>query len=390
MLAVSVWASPVTAPDPAGQASSGPLRIDQLAAGPAVAWSQVVLPGSVDPLTITPLGDHVLAGVSVSVLGAGGLPAPVSPQMMLLANDGTITRVPLAPHSPYAFQAAWTSVVTQGERILAIGGARGGAHGNVRWTVWRGTGAGVEEYPQEFSVFGGWGAGDLVSAVITPDGEALLGTWGGAQAGLDAAVWLPTGDDWARQDPAGTALESTRQLLVGARTAVGAGRGILLVGSMIRLGQASVNQLAAVWRSTAGNVGWRRVELPDAGRRSEALAAACDGARCTVVGQVDGLLARWRLDGDAAVRDLSLPRVLSPESDPVAAPLRIGGRDVQLASDRGRLVALTDRDGVWVRSSGPPGWPLAGALVGDSLYVLMRTGPDGAATVWRTDAHDWR
>ena len=95
-------------------------------------------------------------------------------------------------------------MATDGARVIAIGGANGGAHANVRWTTWAGTAAGVVELPQSFYTFGGWGAGDLVEAVVTPSGDALVGSWGGARAGLDTAVWTFADRTWTRQDPAGT------------------------------------------------------------------------------------------------------------------------------------------------------------------------------------------
>lgn len=96
----------------------------------------------------------------------------------------------LTPRSGYAPETRWVSLAKDQTRILNIGGARGGSHGNVRWTTCSGTAANVEETPQSFYAFGGWGAGDLVDVVVLSGGDAIIGTWQGAQAGLDAAVWL--------------------------------------------------------------------------------------------------------------------------------------------------------------------------------------------------------
>ena len=65
---------------------------------------------------------------------------------------------------------------------------------------------GLVEQPQSFNTFGGWGAGNLVDAVTTTAGSALIGSWGSDKAGLDAAAWLPSGAKWIRQSSAGTAL----------------------------------------------------------------------------------------------------------------------------------------------------------------------------------------
>ena len=144
------------------------------------------------------------------------------------------------PAVPYAPVARWYSVATDGTRIIAIGGANGGAHANVRWTTWSGTPAGVDELLQSFYAFGGWGAGELVDAVITPGGDALVGSWGGAKAGLDAAVWTFADRVWTRQDPAGTALESTATVLVGPRGATRDGDGSSSRGPLCTWTRASV------------------------------------------------------------------------------------------------------------------------------------------------------
>lgn len=260
----------------------------------------------------------------------------------------------------------------------------------MRWTVWSGTGAGVEELPQDFSVFGGWGAGDLAAAVSTPTGDVLVGTWGGAQTGLDAVTYPRSGDAFARQDPAGTALESTPQILVGPRSAVPAGKGILITGSAVHLGRDTVSQLAAVWRSDVGATGWRRVDLPDPGAHSEAVSGACDGARCTLAGHVNGVLARWVVDGERVTRVPSLPPVPVGDNDPLPAPLTVEGHEVQLVGEAGHLVALTGPGGGWRRSVGPAGSPVAATLLGSELYVVLSGQPGAPATLWRADVRPLR
>jgi hypothetical protein len=364
-----------------GGATSGtyPAAASPAQAGPELAWSQVSLPTGTEPVTVTAYGDRLLVGA----VAAG---TPPSPRMLTVDATGATTDVPLAPHSGYAGEARWYSVVTDGARILAIGGARGGAHANVRWTTWSGTATGVVEKPQSFATFGGWGAGDLVDAVITPGGDAIVGTWGGAEAGLDGAVWLRSDDVWTRQDPAGTALESTKDLLVGPRSATASGPGILVVGSALHLGAGSVSQLASLWRSSGPNAGWHRVDLPDSGRKSEAVSARCDGVRCVVAGQVDGALALWQVDGDSATRVTALPPTSVGESNPVPDPVQIGGHTVLVTTDAGRVAVLAQNGGGWARSAGPPGSALTAAVLGDRLYVVVSTGAGSASTLWQTAA----
>ncbi len=338
------------------------------ASGPQLSWTAVALPTGVEPKTLTTLGDRLLVGG----LKAGDTPDTPSPTMLTIDAGGTQTPVPLHPESPYAPLARWYSVATDGTRIIAIGGANGGAHANVRWTTWAGTAAGVDELPQSFYAFGGWGAGDLVDAVITPGGDALIGSWGGAKAGLDAAVWTLADRTWTRQDPAGTALESTATLLVGPRGATRDGDGLLVTGSALHLDQG-VDQTAAVWRSSGVNAGWHRIDLPGAGSHSEAVSAQCgtDGA-CLVAGQVDGRLALWDLRGDTATGQAGLPAIGVGDQDVIPRPMSAGPHSLVVSPAAGQSVVLSNTAASWALSGGPTGLPMAAALVGDRLYVATR------------------
>jgi hypothetical protein len=247
--------TPEAPPSPPTSTASG-------SSGPVTSWSTVPLPKGVEPRTVTAMGERLLVGGQ----GAG---TRSRPRMVMLDATGTATEVPLKPISGYAFEARWLSVATDGTRVIAIGAANGGAHSNGRWTTWSGSATGIAEVPQSFYAFGGYGAGELVDAVVTPAGKALVGSWGGAKAGLDGAVWLSSGPAWIRQDSAGTALESTAERLVGPRSATADGGGLLVAGSTLNLATGSVAQRAALWRSTRLGSGWRRLDLPKAGRSSE-------------------------------------------------------------------------------------------------------------------------
>ncbi len=349
--------------------------------GPVLGWAPVALPAGLEARTLTTIGDRLLVGA----LRAGDPPAPA---MVTLDAAGAATSVPLTPSSPYGSEARWYSVATDGARVIAIGGANGGAHANVRWTTWAGTAAGVVELPQSFYTFGGWGAGDLVEAVVTPSGDALVGSWGGARAGLDTAVWTFAAPIWTRQDPAGTALESTPELLAGPRGATVDGSGLLIAGSALHLAPGPVRQTAALWRSPGVNTAWRRLDLPDGGTRSEAVSAHCPApdAVCVVAGQVDGALALWRLDGERAGRLGGIPRLAVGDQDPVPAPLATGSATLVVSpSETGTTVlagTLLGADAPWRTSAGPGGRPLAAALVGDRLYVATRQQPGGPTALW--------
>jgi hypothetical protein len=356
--------------------SSGTGRI-----GPQLSWSLVRLPAGAAPLTLTAMGERLLVGG----LAAGTSPAP----RMLILDSGKASEVPLTAHSGYAFEARWQSVASDGTSVIAIGAANGGAHFNSRWTTWAGNAAGIQELPQSFYTFGGWGAGDLVDAVVTSAGNAIVGSWGGAKAGLDGAVWLSSGLVWTRQDPAGTALQSTAKLLVGPRSATPDGAGILVAGSALNLAPGSVVQHAALWRSRVLNSAWRRLDLPVPGKSSEAVSAHCTGDQCFVAGRVDGFLAMWDLTGDTATRLAGLPPVAVGDSDPLPDPLIIGGHLVQVAAIHGHVTTLTRDGSGWSVSGGPAGAPQKAALVGDHLYVTVTRGSGTAATLWAADARAW-
>lgn len=359
--------------------SSGASATAAATSGPRLSWATVALPAGVEPKTLTTMGDRLLVGG----LKAGDTPDTPSPTMLTIDAAGTQAPVPLNPQSPYASLARWYSVASDGTRVIAIAGANGGAHGNVRWTTWAGTLTGVEELPQSFYAFGGWGAGDLVDAVITPGGDALVGSWGGAKAGLDAAVWTFADRVWTRQDPAGSALESTATLLVGPRGATDDGDGILVTGSALHLDQG-VAQTAAVWRSSGVDAGWHRIDLPGAGTHSEAVSAQCrstDGS-CLVTGQVDGRLALWDLHGDTATTQTGLPAVGVGDQDVIPRPMTAGSHFLVVSPAAGQVAVLSNAAQRWATSSGPTGLPVAAALVGERLYVATRPAAGAAASLF--------
>lgn len=378
LLMALTWAA-ACSPDPGSPppGASGGER------GAAIAWTRVDLPAGAEPVVTARKGDDLLVAVRRRA-------ERVVPGLLVLSGSER-REIPLRPRSPYAFHAVWTSVATDGERILALGSARGGAHSNPRWTVWSGSAAGLVEYPQEFNTFGGQTAGELFSAVITPSGPALLGSWGGRdKSGLDAAVWLARGDRWFRQNPAGTALQSRPELLVGPSFGTVAAAGIVLAGSQVRLGPGVVEQGAAVWRSSALNEGWSRMALPEPGRRSTAMTVGCVAAKCVVAGQADGRLAVWEVEGDRATRLTGLPPIALGDKDRLPPPVRTGDKVVQVASDAGRVKVISGRGSSWrvYDSTGPAGTVTDAVVVGDSLYIVAGSpggAADGPATLWRAD-----
>jgi hypothetical protein len=345
------------------------------------AFAKVDLPAA--PVVLSAAGDELLIGVRRDG-------QPVVPGL-LRYKDGTTTEVVVRGVSPYGLLAKWYAVDADGGRVLAVGGERGGAHANVRWSVWTGTTDELTEKPQGFSTFGGWGAGELMGAVLTEAGPAIIGSWESAQAGLDIAVWTAEGDTWKRNSSTGTVLQSSRTSLSFPIAVSGLGQGILIAGMQLTSEPGNNRQLPVVWRSSVGTTGWTSSPLPDAGRTGVAMAARCQGEECAVSGSVDGKLAVWRLTGGAWVRVKGTSSIAVEDRGRLAAPIEIDGKLVQILSDGGKVkIVRADGDQWNVRAmDGPSGTVTAVTKVGNTVYVLA--GPDeNTQTLWRADVTSLR
>ncbi|GLW91562.1 hypothetical protein [Actinokineospora globicatena] len=330
----------------------------------AVNFAEVVLPG--EAVTLTPFGDELLIGTRFP----GEQPAP---GLIRLDVNGGLTEVPLTTATPYGALAKWTAIDTDGKRIYAVGGERGGAHGNVRWSVWDGDSTGLVEKRQAFSTFGGYGAGDLIGVSSTP---AVIGNWENPTGGFDVTTWTPEGDDWIRQPSAGTALEGGRAALPFPIASTRAGTGILVVGWQF----ADGIEQPVVWRSSTGITGWTKTPLPTDGPGA-AMAVHCDGSTCTVAGRTNGNLALWRLTNDSWTQLPKPPAVAVSDKDTLAAPLTTDGATTQVITDGDRVKALRLTDGTWSTRevTGPHGKVTAATTAGTVTFLVA----DG--TLWRAE-----
>jgi hypothetical protein len=346
---------------------------------PTVRFSPVTLPDGAVPEVISAAGPDLLVGVR-----RGG-PRP-GPGVLRLAADGTVTQVPVQPATGYGSTATWYSLTVDGERVLGIGGDRGGAHGNVRWSVWSGSVTGLREQPQAFSTFGGWGAGDLVDGVFTPDGPLVVGSWQSADAGLDVAVWTQTTgtDTWTRADSSGTPLQSTRGALGFLTGATVLPPGVVAVGWQLAHGRNGPDPV--VWRSASGDAAWTRTTLPTDGAPGAATAVRCAADTCAVAGRVGDVLALWTLAGDTWTRAAGVPPIPIGDRDPLPAPLAGAGPLTEIVAD-GPAVKVVRVDGTTttVRAAeGPTGAAVSTVATGGSTYLLTGAEPE-ARRLWRTD-----
>jgi hypothetical protein len=344
-----------------------------------LSWSRIALPESVVASSLAPTSEALLMGGHAS--SDRGHP-------VLFAVDaaGNTRPVRLQPTSPYAKVADLVSVAANGTQVVALGAKHGGAHANVRWTVWTGSTQRLAEYPQPFETFGGQSAGGLLGIVSASEGPVIAGTWAAKEGGLDAAVWLPNDRRWLRQESAGTALANTQQILVNPRAASAAGSAVILSGSVITFGDGA-EQRAAIWSWPTRSSTWMLQQLPDAGIHSEALSSRCVQT-CWVSGYADGRLALWSLDlahvAESATRDSTLPSLEINTDGPGPRTVLSGGRPGILFSHAGstRLLVNDGHNG-WQIFTAPAGSVLDATTVGDRLYAIIRS--DNTVELWTAD-----
>lgn len=336
-------------------------------------WQSVALPPGVVASSIGVQDRTVLIG---GYLEEGSSRAPFLARIRPADSDPTAERVPLTPTTPYGKVADLTSLTASGDEIVALGAARGGAHANVRWTIWTGGSGRLTDRPQAFETFGGWDAGTLLGVATDRRGPLVVGTWQGTH-GPDGAIWRAEGERWQRE-PTDAALANTSDRQVGPRTVDQQTDGSVVVsGSVIDLG-AGVHQQAAFWRDTAG--AWSLTMLPDPGKRSDTWSTAC-AQTCWSVGARDDSLAVW----SGRVRQ-QIPAL--PVADNDSGRVLLGDdRAVVVASTKSTGRLLIGREGRWHSYSAPDGTVLAAALLGARLLLLTDADPT-VGRLWTRDLTD--
>lgn len=337
----------------------------------ALSWSQVALPDRTEPVTLSSAGAALVIGAHVS--------EPSGPRLLVLRH-GEVAQVPLQPESPYAQVARWLSIAVMGDRVEAVGGARGGAHANFRWTVWSGTWSGddprVVEQPQPFGVFGGWGAGDLTGIAFAGSEPVIAGAWQSDLTGNDVSLWRRSGERWGRLSSTGSPLGSTPEALNGARFLTTTGQGLALAGSVTELGGGGVASVPALWTAPSADGPWHLTKLQASDPLAEAHAARCEGERCVVVGVDSGRLAVWDVTSGRSTR-AAVPDKAAREDQAAPAPVVLRGDDFLAVT--GSVLQRTASG--WREWSAPAGLPTAAAAVGDTLY-LVTVDNHGRSRLW--------
>lgn len=347
-----------------GVSRSTPTQVDP-------GWARVDLPGSPGIATLT-TGERVVIGTSGRDGAAG---------MSLATSTGAATTVALRPISGYARTARWLQAAVGEPGILAVGGARGGAHANVRWTVWRAprTAAGfgtLTETPQTFETFGGLEAGDLVGTAYAGDDALIVGSWVGAH-GLDVTTWHPRGSTWLR-DPASPVLRNTASRLKSAAAVGALGDRFVVVGDVLDLDHGMTSR-PVVWLRARTGGPWEEHTISTTGH---ARAVGCSLRRCVVVGVTGTGAARaWQLSDNGSITPIGLPDATAGDSD-IPTPV---------VTSTSTVIAVPTRSGsLLVRIAGlkrdvlraPPGRPVALAADDARLYLATRTSA-GATQLWR-------
>ena len=337
----------------------------------ALAWTEHPLPDGMDAVTLASAGDALVVGAWA--------PERPNPRLLVL-RGGNLTEADVDGVTPYAAVARWLAVAARDGQLVAVGGARGGAHANVRWTVWAGD-LGREpprlvEQPQPFGVFGGWGAGDLTGIAFAGTEPVVAGAWQSSRTGNDVSLWFRSGDRWERQDSTGSPLGSTPRVLNGARFVTSTGDGLALAGSVTDLGTGSIASVPALWTAPGAHGPWTLVRLPASQPIAEAHAARCDRDTCLVVGADGGTLALWEVRGPTVAR-VPTPAIDVAEKQTLPPPVRVRGVDLVVVPG----AVLQRGSSGWLQRSAPPGVPIASATVDDSLYVATSDG-EGRGRLW--------
>jgi hypothetical protein len=328
----------------------------------APRWSRsaVSVPGEV--VTLTAMDDGLL-------VGSYAASEPVRPRLSLV-RGGRVATVPAIPSPGYGAEARWTAVAADGSSLAAVGGARGGAHANVRWTEWTGDLEGVRDVPQSFWTFGGHEAGDVVGVAYLDGAPVIVGGWASPTTGFDVATYELDGQRWVRRSPAGPALASTRSELVTGSAVAARPRELVVVGSAERLvAELPVTAVAWTGRRSGPKIAWTRLDLPGPAP-AEARAVSCGGGECLVVGRVRGHLATWLLR-DGSPRLVEVQEVPVGDTDVVLAPARSAQHwYVVVRSGSGGHGLVGDGDGTgWREDALPSGAPVAVAATPDGVWL---------------------
>lgn len=337
--------------------------------------------GGMTPSTVLVSGGRLWVS---GFTGSGANRAPAISMDLVGGPDEHMTLMePPLGESPYGKLADLFSLAGDGQQLIGIGVAHGGAHANPRWSTWNmssspapepgGTTAPqgpaqpgttqLLEQPQLFWTFGGEEAGGLIGAAWDAKGPMIVGTWQG-KAGLDGAIWRRAGATWSQVTPPKELVNSaTRQVSPVRVDEVGVRR-VVVSGSVLDLTDG-VRQSAAIWRDADDD--WSLTTLPDPGKRSQAWSTACE-TECSTVGFRDGRVALW------VGSRMPQPLPVSSSVTDTGVVVRSSGTTIAAVSSNGTGRLVVGTPGAWRVLQAPTGTPRAMAVVGGWLYLVTGNG----------------
>jgi len=237
----------------------------------AVAWQEVAVP-PVDGRFA--LGDVVsCAGRWYLVGGVFAAGGSTRPAAWSSVDGRQWTVVATRPVSAYGPRHLFYSAACARGRLVVIGAASGGAHGNNRTGTWVADLAGgpLVEVDAPFELYGGPNAGGVNRVSGGDAGFVIAGNRVGANGRGGAAVWtspdgaaftLHDADPALQSDPAGQTF--------GSEAAWAGPAGWVVAGSLLRPGAPDAARDPLAWTSTDG-AHWRRDQLPASSTVDEAL-----------------------------------------------------------------------------------------------------------------------
>jgi hypothetical protein len=378
-------------PGPAASAVPTPKAI--------VRWSDCVLPGA-SATTVVRAVSAGRAGEPWAAVGQQGSTTGTRPAFWTSEDGCTWRQSPVRWVTPDGAHTAFQSVVRLGGTLVALGGAVGQTHGNVRPTLWRGTagtgpsGGMLREVQLPRELFGG-PRGLAVTALAAGRGAALaVGGYATAAGRSAVQVWRTIdGQDWQRLGQPADVVSTRREQLQAAAVAAAPTGGAVLVGTALELHDGLRDGFdGAVWYSPDTQT-WRRVDVGSAGLTGpgdqRVLDVAWQGSRYLAVASVGGgdggrLQTLTSPDGQAWTATGSLPTSGAvPAMDLSIALGELPGSGALLAGatagGRGQLWRSTD-GAHWDPEALPPG--VTGVMQG----MAVASGPTGTVLVVQTAA----
>jgi hypothetical protein len=340
-------------------------------------WKEISSPSPVAIVRdIVHCGDSWLA-VGAERLGADPAVAPNEEQTPAFRpaawryRAGAWQEVPVKPVTTFAKTAILRQVACRGGDFAALGGASGGAHGNLRVTTWFAQGGTelMQNPLEDFEMFGGGSAIGVEQMVASSGGYVMTGNWLQPSGRAGPAVWVaPDGRTWQRlpEDPV---LASTQTLKRQANGAVSFGDRVLLLGEQRSQGK----DMPFAAESTDGQA-WRLVPVAGEGgllAGSTAWLAAWRGRQ----------IATWKFEGGQWREDGAFDYGEGPQ------PPRITGiTETQIGLCGGTKCGLWWRSGDrWAATRLP-----AELAATPTSLVLLASAPGGSTMLILTDGNNLR